>query len=151
MSANPDEVQIYRVQRCQHCRCDLENTAPVAHERRQVFDLPPVRVRVTEHQAEVKACPQCGEQTKAAFPSGVSQPVQYGPRLKAQMVYFNHYHFVSLERVAEIMVDWYGQEVSEGTIVSAGLAMPSRSARSMSRSKRNIDKKRSTLSVGGFF
>ena len=37
------------------------------------------------------------------------------------MVYFNQYHFVALERVAEIMVDLYGQKVSEGTIVSAGL------------------------------
>jgi transposase len=44
------------------------------------------------------------------------------------MVYFNQYHFVSLERVTEIMIDLsrsmqkaHGQEVSEGTIVSAGL------------------------------
>ena len=123
MSANPDEVRIHRVNRCQHCRCDLEKTVPVAHERRQVFDLPPVQVRVTEHQAEIKVCGQCGQQTKATFPGGVSQPVQYGPRIKAQMVYFNHYHFVSLERVAEIMVDLYGQEVCEGTIVSASLAI----------------------------
>ena len=49
--------------------------------------------------------------------------MQYGPQIKAQMVYFNQYHFVSLERVAEIMADLYGQEVSEGTIVSAGLAI----------------------------
>jgi transposase len=78
---------------------------------------------VTEHRAEIKVCSQCGQQTRADFPAGVSQPVQYGPQIKAQMVYFNHYHFVSLERVAEIMADLYGQEVSQGTIVSAGLVM----------------------------
>lgn len=123
MSAMPDEVRVHRVQRCQHCRCNLEKMAPDEHERRQVFDLPPVRVQVTEHQVEIKVCPQCGQQTKAEFPVGVSQPVQYGPRIKAQMVYFNQYHFVPLERVAEIMVDLYGQEVSEGTIISAGLVV----------------------------
>jgi transposase len=123
MNATPDEVRVHRVQRCQHCRCNLEKMTPDEHERRQVFDLPLVRVQVTEHQAEIKTCPQCGQQTKAEFPDGVSQPVQYGPRIKAQMVYFNQYHFVPLERVAEIMADLYGQEVSEGTIVSAGLVI----------------------------
>jgi transposase len=123
MSVDPDEVQVHRVGQCCHCQCNLKNTEPVEHERRQVFDLPPVREMVTEHQAEIKVCPQCGQQTKAAFPAGVSQPVQYGPQIKAQMVYFSQYHFVSLERVAEIMNDLYGQEVSEGTIVSAGLSI----------------------------
>jgi transposase/uncharacterized coiled-coil protein SlyX len=123
MSARPDEVQIHPVHRCCHCHCSLEHTAPVGHERRQVFDLPAVRVVITEHQAEVKICPCCGQQSKAAFPAEVSQPVQYGPNLKAQMVYFNHYHFVSVERVAEMMADLYGHSVSEGTIISAGLSI----------------------------
>jgi transposase len=120
MRADPDEIQIHRVRRCQHCDEKLEQVIAQAHERRQVFDLPPVQVVVTEHQVEIKTCPRCGQQNKAKFPSGVNQPVQYGPRIKAQMVYFNNYHFVALERVAEIMADLYGQPVSEGTIVSAG-------------------------------
>ncbi len=120
MSANPDEIQIHRVSRCQHCDQDLESVVVQEHERRQVFDLPPVQVVVTEHQAEIKACSRCGQRNKAEFPTGVNQPVQYGPGIKAQMVYFNQYHFVGLERVAEIMADLYGQNVSEGTVVAAG-------------------------------
>jgi transposase len=120
MSSNPDEIQIHRVRRCQHCDQDLESVDVQEHERRQVFDLPPVRVVVIEHQAEIKTCPRCEQRNQAEFPMGVEQPVQYGPCIKAQMVYFNQYHFVALERVTEIMADLYGQNVSEGTVVSAG-------------------------------
>jgi len=121
MRAHPDQVQVHRVQRCHHCRTSLEGIPAKGHERRQVFDLPPVQVEVTEHQAEIKDCPHCGQVNKAEFPAGVSQPVQYGANLKAQMVYFSQYHFVSLERVAEIFGDLYDQPVSEGTIVEACL------------------------------
>jgi transposase/uncharacterized coiled-coil protein SlyX len=120
MSDNPDEIQVHRVSHCQHCAEDLGSVVVQDRDRRQVFDLPPVQVVVTEHQVEIKTCPRCGQRNKADFPRDVDQPVQYGPRIKAQMVYFNQYHFVSLERVTEIMADLYGQKVSEGTVVSAG-------------------------------
>jgi transposase len=117
--SSPDHVQVHRVKRCHHCQANLENVEAQAYEKRQVFDVPPVKVEVTEHQAEIKSCPECHQTTAGEFPLGVSQPVQYGERIRAQMVYFHQYHFVPLERTAEILEDLYGQTVSEGTIVEA--------------------------------
>jgi len=116
----PEHVEVHQVEQCVHCHSSLKKVKVNRYEKRQVFDVPRVRVEVTEHQAEVKDCPQCGTSNRGEFPAGVTQPVQYGDEIKAQMVYFNHYQMLPLERTAEVFEILYGQIVSEGTIVEAG-------------------------------
>jgi len=115
----PNHTEIHAVTQCAHCQADLAEVAVSKVDKRQVFDLPPMRLEVTEHQVEVKTCPHCGEVNTATFPAGVTQPTQYGPRVRACMVYLNVYHFIPLERAAEILSELCQQNISDGTVYAA--------------------------------
>jgi transposase len=119
MVAKPDKVEPHPVDYCAHCHASLKKEKAVRIERRQVFDLPEVRLEVTEHQVEVKMCPKCQQATTGSFPPEVSQPTQYGKKIKSQMAYFHEYQLLPLKRTQETLKDLYDQSIGEGTIVSA--------------------------------
>jgi transposase len=85
---NPDEVIEHTLDKCNECGTSLKDVPIERYIIRQVIDLPEIKVRVTEHRAEVKKCP-CRHVSKAEFPEGINQPVQYGTKIKATSVYLN--------------------------------------------------------------
>lgn len=115
----PNYTEIHRVQECECCQSNLESVKVEGVEKRQVFDIPKVKMAVTEHQSEIKICPQCGEKNKGKFPEGVSQAVQYGVETKAVAVYFNQYQMIPLARTKEIIEALYGQTIAEASLISA--------------------------------
>jgi transposase len=119
MSDHPDHVIHHSVATCPRCAADLTEMAVVGLEKRQVLDVPPLQLEVTEHQAEVKCCPDCGQVVKGQFPPAVTQSVQYGARLKAQAVYLNTYQLLPLARIGELFGDFYHHIPSEAFILSA--------------------------------
>lgn len=115
----PDEVVMHALHNCPHCQHDLREVKVESVSKRQVFELPAVRLVVTEHQAESKRCARCQRLVSAAFPGEVQQPTQYGGRFKALLVYLSAYQLLPLRRIAELTQDWLGQRVSEGTLERA--------------------------------
>jgi transposase len=116
--ATPDEVVRHQPMQCQHCHTALAGVTPHAVERRQVVELPPVRLQVREHQALHVRCPECGGLTVAAFPTEVPSRIQYGPRLRALVVYLVEHQLVPYARVRELLADLFGQSLSVGTLVT---------------------------------
>ena len=101
------------------CGGSLRRVKVISIERRQVFELPLIRLEVTEHQAEVKRCPNSGQIVTAPFPPNVNAPVQYGSSFNALLVYWRDQQLLPFDRIAQMCADMFGRRVSEATIQAA--------------------------------
>jgi len=116
----PDIIEPHPLTICPcGCGTDLSNEPVVCHESRQVFDLPPQKLEVTEHVVEYKLCPVSGKLVHASWPTGVNAPVQYGPRFISWLTYLNTQQFIPLARIDQMSYDLFGQHVSEDTIIKS--------------------------------
>lgn len=101
---------------CDACGRALSEQAVI--DSRQVFDLPPLRFEVTEHQVLQAQC-TCGKVHRGEFPEGVSAPVQYGPQALAAMVHMSQHHMLPAWRTAGLMGDFFDLPMSDATVLSA--------------------------------
>ena len=116
---NPDRIERHRLQGCPCGLCtgvDLRGQRVLAYERRQGFDLPPMRLLTTEHQAEIKQCPVSGRRVTAPFPADVVAPVQYGPHFRGFTLYLFRQQILPFNRLRQACQDWFGQPLSLGTL-----------------------------------
>src|SRR5258706_738017 len=117
--AVPDVVVEHRPAVCLGCHLPLAADAPpVLRERRQVQELPPLRLRVTEHQALHVRCPACRAVSLGTFPAHAPSRAQYGPRLRAFAAYLVQQQLVPYGRVRDLLGDLLGVRLSRGTLVA---------------------------------
>jgi transposase len=113
---NPDKIEILKVNECPHCENDLSNAPIIGEEKRQVIDIPEIKIETTEYRAEIKECDKCKVKITGTFPEYVNSRIQYGVYLKAFQIYFRNQNFIPTERASEIFEDIFGVPLSEGTI-----------------------------------
>lgn len=116
--ATPDDVVEHRPGACAHCQASLADAPVVGCERRQVHELPPLRLHITEHQARHVRCPHCERVSVGAFPAEAPRRAQYGPRLRALAVYLVEAQFVPLGRVQQLLTDLFGMRLGRGSLVT---------------------------------
>lgn len=117
---NPDHTVVHKITLCPcGCGADLSRRQPIRLERRQVFDLPPQKLEVTEHVVEFKVCPRSGNEVHATWPEGVDAPVQYGLQFHGWLAYLCVQQLLPLERIGQMCEDLFGQGISDATVQSA--------------------------------
>jgi transposase len=114
----PDQLVIHAPESCSLCGSSLSGTEVEASERRQIHHLPPQKIEVTEHQAQIKVCLRCGTKNKAKFPPDVNAPVQYGEGVRSVAAYLMGYQLLPYDRCAEAINDLFGCPLSEGTLAT---------------------------------
>lgn len=122
--ANPTRTVTHVPQACGGCGAGLAGAPRAgAPQIRQVFDIPEMGVEVTAHELHALACAGCGSVTRAAAPAEARAPAVYGPRVSALAAYLSAQHHIPVARVAEILADVAGIEVSTGWISDAVMKM----------------------------
>ena len=116
---NPDHTLVHAPPTCAGCGTSLKDAPVLSKERRQVFELPPLKLEVTEHQAHSCVCPHCNTLNAGEFPQDVTQPAQYGPQMLGLCVYLSQYQLLPLARTQELLVDLLGHAPSKATIGAA--------------------------------
>lgn len=115
-SETVDAIVVHRVEQCHDCGHSLAVVPATDLEARQIHDLPALSLQVIEHHCEEKLCPHCGCINHGSFPSEVSAPIQYGPRLKGLSVYLMDGQLLPSKRVQHLLNDVYSCHLSEGSL-----------------------------------
>jgi transposase len=112
---DPDHVIHHAPPSCSSCGSGLDDAEIVGTERRQVFDLPEIRLVVTEHVSERRRC-RCGCTTKAIFPRAAIAPACYGPGIRALAAYLAVHQHLPMDRMAQLFSDVLSAPVSVGAL-----------------------------------
>nr|QEO74502.1 hypothetical protein [uncultured bacterium] len=137
-TAHPDRLITHAPETCPGCGSALDEAEVVASDSRQLFDLPEVRLLVTEHRRETRRCRRCGTEARGEFPAEVRAPTQYGPGVLARSAYFNLYQLLPAARTSEALRDLFGCALSPATVERASRRISGKLIRTEQRIKAAI-------------
>ena len=113
---NPDFVVELPNEICPHCAVNLKDIKVEAGKTRQIFDIPEIKINVTEYQVYLKTYPHCNKKSISEFPENITHNAQYGANIKGLILNLNVYHCFSYKRLTELLIDVFNLKISEGTI-----------------------------------
>jgi transposase len=118
VTARPDRTVEHRPQQCRSCHSPLAEGQLIRHLKQQVIEVVPAKLRVSEHRLYVVRCSTCGKRTRGEFAQAVRSGVQYGPGVKARVLYLQQYQLLPYARTSDAMRDLFGCQLSTGTVAN---------------------------------
>lgn len=115
MVENPDIIQEHKPCYCNRCGQNIGDIPFVLAGKRQVMDIPEIKISVTEHQIFSRVC-TCGHETTSQYPLQANAPVSYGNNIESLIGYFHTRQYIPFRRMKEFFNDVFHVPISEGGI-----------------------------------
>lgn len=115
---NPTRCEAVRAEHCPHCHADLGDVAQVAVQSYDRIELPEIAPDVTRVVLHGGVCPCCAGRFKATAPTELEPGSPFGPNLRAFVLYLRFGQAIPFERLARLMHDLFGLEISEGALTN---------------------------------
>lgn len=113
----PDVIVVHDVSACQHCGTNIQDQSSEILRTAQVFDIPRIELKVTEHHKIRKCCPECGRHTTSELPGTLDYiDAQYGDNIKNVVTYLSTRQYCSVNRIAECISILTGAKISTGFV-----------------------------------
>ena len=117
---HPDPARIFEVtaQACGHCGADVSRAPQTARHAYDHIEIPRIAPIVTRVTLFGGTCPCCAKTFKAPPPPQMSPHSPFGPNLRAMAIHLRFTQGIAFERLAALLSDMLGLEISEGALVN---------------------------------
>jgi len=118
LEPNPDHVCEVYAKACTGCGTRLSEADQPDVQAYDHIDLPPIKPVTTRVNLHRGGCPCCGKRVVATPPADMPIGSPFGPGIVALVVYLHACHFVSYNRLVEMLDGLFGLTLSEGAIAN---------------------------------
>jgi transposase len=115
---NPTTKRDIFANACQHCGADVSQRPQIACEAYDHIEIPDIKPDVTRVTLFGGTRPCCAKRFKASPPADMPTGSPFGPNLRALVIYLRFTQGVAFERLATLLFDLLGLDISEGALVN---------------------------------
>ncbi len=105
-------------ERCGHCQADVSGVFQMAMQAYDRIEIPEIVPDVTRVTLYGGTCPCCARRFKASPPAGLEPGSPFGANLRAFVLYLRFAQAIPFERLARLMSDLLGLQISEGALAN---------------------------------